>query len=710
PKPDNQLACFDCLYWVWEEVNWEWERTRSPTWDAVGTHLHFTKEADDIATYYLQKVFGLQLDEDVPPFIAIHARRADFKNLCKNPDDPKSCHTRLSEYARHARELANELVQIHGSDSPLAQVNEVIVLSDEADPEWWAEVESMGWRQTRPYEEEIARDYGKSGIEWADAVPVGCLGTFRDELKAVQAQLNQKLDKIIGLIAHRWNLVTPSIHKLPLEVLVMIFGEFEPSAPNPGVNTSLFDLLLVCRTWYDAIIESPRLWGYVDESMSQKIARLVIDRSQLHPISVNWHSYRIPQWPKEFNFVGFLDLTLENLARVRSVDISLPQSDCAKLRELLEGVTPALETLRVRIQPNDSEEDQDISSNSFTLSEGSHLKHLSFDGVMTPWDHPRLSELITLALTGSSVPKSPKQLLQILSRLLQLEELDIRYVRDSAGEARASGPILLPYLKKLVLLYVAPIYNAIILASIHTPSCSHIVVQDWAVDEDNIVAVEALDDVIWRPGNHQTASVLRGANSKSERRTLRVEKLVRCIRVQGPMSTHGYRDPDLRFGRLDIPRFMTQLATAISQLPSPPGVELEDALFKKGRIPTDLLPWSEVLESLMIKGQDACRSVLQQLSQRHVIPGTGEVDWVCRKLSKITLEYWWGEEEDAATDGKALLSLVRQRWSGEDGFAGTVLPSVFEVYCEEANFPNLWSLKDEITQILPSFRLIAIGV
>ncbi|KAG8913084.1 hypothetical protein FRC01_004753, partial [Tulasnella sp. 417] len=73
PKPDHHLTCFDNLYWVWSKFVWEWEQTPSPTWDAVGTHLHFSKEADDITTYYLHKVLELEVDQQIPPFISIHA-------------------------------------------------------------------------------------------------------------------------------------------------------------------------------------------------------------------------------------------------------------------------------------------------------------------------------------------------------------------------------------------------------------------------------------------------------------------------------------------------------------------------------------------------------------------------------------------------------------------------------------------------------------
>ncbi|KAG8926892.1 hypothetical protein FRC01_008259 [Tulasnella sp. 417] len=100
PEPDDQLACFDNLFWIWSEEFWEWDKYPSPTWQAVGAHMHFTKEVDEIATKYLRMVFGLKEDEQVPPvsagricvaeehsvnrvirqFISIHARHGDFKN------------------------------------------------------------------------------------------------------------------------------------------------------------------------------------------------------------------------------------------------------------------------------------------------------------------------------------------------------------------------------------------------------------------------------------------------------------------------------------------------------------------------------------------------------------------------------------------------------------------------------------------------------
>ncbi|KAG9043786.1 hypothetical protein FS837_009131, partial [Tulasnella sp. UAMH 9824] len=192
PKPDDQVACFDNLYWVWTKFVWEWEHFPSPTWDAVGTHLHFTKEADEIATMYLRALFGLRDGQEIPPFVSIHVRHADFKNLCPDPTNVKSCYAPISEYARHVQELTAELARNHGPDSPLSHVTEVIMMSDETDQEWWDEVDAMGWRQPRPYEDQIANDHGRRWPAIVDSIiqsrGAAFVGTSQSTMSIVAAK------------------------------------------------------------------------------------------------------------------------------------------------------------------------------------------------------------------------------------------------------------------------------------------------------------------------------------------------------------------------------------------------------------------------------------------------------------------------------------------------------------------------------------------
>ncbi|KIO17274.1 hypothetical protein M407DRAFT_22541 [Tulasnella calospora MUT 4182] len=562
-----------------------------------------------------------------------------------------------------------------------------------------------------------------SGIEWADALPADRFLAIGDDLKAVQVQLNQQVNKLTARLAYRRNL-SSLVHRLPPEVLMTILEEFKPTPPHPDNDDSLFDLLLVCRTWYETIIGSSQLWGYFAAKMPYKIARLVIDRSQMHPISVYWHTNQMDIRSASGHLSKMIDLAVANSTRIRSVDIRVPgQSAAANAQRLLEAPTPALETLKVRVGSGDLDWEWDVPSSEFVLSEGSHLNHLSLQYMTAQLDTHRFSNLVTLILAGSSVPHSLKQLLHPLSSSQRLEVLEIQDSgRRVDGKFRDNAPVELLYLKRLVLSGIPGLYIMAIIASIYIPSCHYVVVRDRRVldggDEDSdeedpdeeamedTAAIEGLDAIIWRPSNDQAASLVGGTDSGSGRSALSIQIFIRRITIETLNSLQGHRE--LLFARTDIPRLMARLGTTISQLPSPPGLHLKymDS-HTRGQIPVDLLPWSEVIESLFVEGNDSCRSVLQQLSQRHVILETGGVDWICKKLETIRLVYNLGEkEENTAPNGEALLSLVRQRWSGEDGFPPAVRPTTFMIYCNKTKFPNLWSLEDEIARIIPSFRFI----
>lgn len=67
--PDDQLACFDILYWVGVTSNMEWEKHSHPVWELVGTNLHFTQRLEDIASEYLRRLFGISSNSEaeIPP-------------------------------------------------------------------------------------------------------------------------------------------------------------------------------------------------------------------------------------------------------------------------------------------------------------------------------------------------------------------------------------------------------------------------------------------------------------------------------------------------------------------------------------------------------------------------------------------------------------------------------------------------------------------
>lgn len=245
-------------------------------------------------------------------------------------------------------------------------------------------------------------------------------------------------------------------------------------------------------------------------------------------------------------------------------------------RKILEAITPALETLQIRVELYGTYTDFNGRFDQFDLSEGPPLKHLSLRSIATPLDCPRLCNLVTLTLSRRSVTRSPEQLLRLLSGSQRLEVLDIqdRANGNVIGEVRANAPVVLQHLKKLVLLMMPSVYIAAILASVYTPSCSQVVVRDRMTDGRSAEMIESFDSVIWRPGNNQAAALAERSGSEPGQSTVIVDVLLKWIEVESIRPVQGYWKP--QFTRTDIPRLVAQLGTAISQLPTPPAVHLHE--------------------------------------------------------------------------------------------------------------------------------------
>ncbi|KAG8946766.1 hypothetical protein FRC04_011422 [Tulasnella sp. 424] len=539
-------------------------------------------------------------------------------------------------------------------------------------------------------------DLQYSAVESVDVIPVHHLTAIEAALSAAKEQLNQRMNKLFARFRYRSNLESP-VHRLPADVLMMIFQEFKPV--RPPANSSIFNLLLVCRTWYDIIIPSPQLWQDFSADMPLKIARLVIDRSRMHPVTVYWPISGTHYRPQRLESSEVLDMVIEHSIRIKKLIVRSANSSYPNIRKLIEAPMRLLEDLKVLIDLDDFPPDGNGSLNEFVLSEGLPLKHLYLRDIATPLDSPRLSNLTTLTLSGIAVPQSPQPLLRLLSSSQRLEELHIRNLSSSIGNIESSTPVTLPHLRKLVLWYAPSIYTAAILTSIHTPLCSHVSVKDGLGDGTGSESVEALDAIIWCPGSNVITTLVGGTDLIPVPDWLKVDVGDSWIRVE--RSETSGASCGLELYRVGIPQITARLGTLFSQLlPGPVGIKLH--CFSQS---IDLLPWSERVESLQVNGKRTCLAILQQLSQRHVISGTGEMDWICPRLSEIYLWYGLAEREDTPLDEEVLLSLVRQRWSGGDGLAAALQPTSFRLRCEKRLCPNLWSLEDEIKRIIPSFEL-----
>ncbi|KAJ7173653.1 hypothetical protein C8R46DRAFT_1189838 [Mycena filopes] len=136
--PDEQMLCYDYLYYVGANNGYEWESDYGPAWRFVGRHMHWTPKLMQIAEQYVRHALVVAPYEPTPPYIAVHVRHGDFGGWCDLP--VKECFAPLSAIARRVEEVQEELWNTRH-----IVVDRVIVTSDEQDPAWWEAVSELGW-------------------------------------------------------------------------------------------------------------------------------------------------------------------------------------------------------------------------------------------------------------------------------------------------------------------------------------------------------------------------------------------------------------------------------------------------------------------------------------------------------------------------------------------------------------------------------------
>jgi len=139
--PDEQLLCYDYLYYVCAQQPFEFNFDYSPAWRFVGQYMRWSPQLESLINQYARRTIGVPDDEPTPNWIAVHVRHGDFKNLCA--DVPLSdCFAPLSVIAKRVQEVKEELLGRMG-----IVVENVIMTSDENDEAWWDGVRSRGWFQ-----------------------------------------------------------------------------------------------------------------------------------------------------------------------------------------------------------------------------------------------------------------------------------------------------------------------------------------------------------------------------------------------------------------------------------------------------------------------------------------------------------------------------------------------------------------------------------
>ncbi|KAG9002000.1 hypothetical protein FRB90_011457 [Tulasnella sp. 427] len=538
------------------------------------------------------------------------------------------------------------------------------------------------------------------GSESVLMIPLDRLEATRTQFLSAKSRIEEGMNQLMLNLSLQLNHTSP-IHRLPSEVLTIIFQEFKPGR-QVSPDTNLFDL-----TGHTA---------------------LALLRSNPQPIHVELMPKlrgSIEEWK------DVLDALVRSSERFKDLEISRKGGVVLPLGGQLQGLqTPRLERLRVT---NHVVADEwpliPLAITRIRLSNGTPLKHLDLTDCMAYFDSPYLSGLKVLILTGYG-HRDTSDLLRTLTFLHQLEVLwifEIAYWSPRRKmKPNASTQVTLPHLRSLVLADVQSNWSAEVLGHLNVPLCFDILVHDVTPDRSDYGYpvhghIEDVDDWIWQPGNLQASLLLGAAESTPDARSLSIDVNLCMICIRSDVASRrrdvgrifqnrdtafkpGYIN--LAFKRRDPTSTLKRIASVMLTLPSCPAINLDilSDCFNENKDGFGLLPWSEHLIALTVRGATQCRAVLQQLSQRHFHASIGEEDWICPKLSAIRLSYGGGDGGDPGSDSDALLALVQRRWSRGDGLSGALQPVSFVMNCDSGIFPDAESLEKEIRSLVPSFR------
>ena len=135
--PDDQLLCFDTIYYTAATSPQEWWQPHAPVWNAVGRYARWNPEVTKLADAYIRDALAIEDGVRTPDFVSVHIRRGDFKKWCK--DTPlEDCMASLEAYKRAVTRVRDDLLEARG-----VYARWVIVTTDETDEQYFAAIERL---------------------------------------------------------------------------------------------------------------------------------------------------------------------------------------------------------------------------------------------------------------------------------------------------------------------------------------------------------------------------------------------------------------------------------------------------------------------------------------------------------------------------------------------------------------------------------------
>lgn len=169
--PEDHVLYIDFLYNLGEggtDGRMDWTGNsgigREGAWETVGRFMRWEPVLEELARGYLRRAFGVKdkARKAPPPFIAVHIRRSDIGNVCKDltPEelaatDEKDCYSSLAKYVKKVDLVRARLAKERGIKPKF-----VVATTDEHDEAFLSQVREQGWLLIDHDGEQTVEKYG----------------------------------------------------------------------------------------------------------------------------------------------------------------------------------------------------------------------------------------------------------------------------------------------------------------------------------------------------------------------------------------------------------------------------------------------------------------------------------------------------------------------------------------------------------------------
>ncbi|KZS95331.1 hypothetical protein SISNIDRAFT_401871, partial [Sistotremastrum niveocremeum HHB9708] len=204
--PDEQLFCLDFIYFVglYEGGN-EWWRESGMIWHSVARHMHWAPPLRSLAHQFLSFILDVPYisSDPIPPYIAIHVRRNDFKKICHSVAQ-EECMAPLSAYAKRVAEVREGLRE-KGFENT----------SEEELKKFWKEVDDLGWLWVDHDTWGTVEKYGMWYTVLLEAciqsLGIGFVGTDKSTMSSIAMRRTQEWSGGVGLLV-KWGTLDADAH------------------------------------------------------------------------------------------------------------------------------------------------------------------------------------------------------------------------------------------------------------------------------------------------------------------------------------------------------------------------------------------------------------------------------------------------------------------------------------------------------------------